>query len=745
PFLRSFGIVDAQGLVISSTESDATDHVIDLATLGPLPAADRDELGPYIGARRLLDLAPTGATRLAPPDGGFLPLIRTVQLRDGQHLHLVALLNSKAFATMQQATMSHEGSAAALSMYDGTLVASTAGVTRALGSSLRALPLFSGAPPRAEHGEWTGMGLRNGLQFASFRLLSTRPLVAMVEIDARQAMVDWLNKTQWLFAAGLVLTVVIGGVTWIVARSLHARMAARHEIDAAQLEVVLRERELSVTIRSLQELIFRTDANGAITFVNNHWIPVTGSAVAAAQGVRLWELVVPDDRDRLWSLFTTQPGREARRAQASLTDTTGALRTFEFSVMPLQHEGVISGFAGSAIDVSERVAAERQLETQLAFTRLVMEISPLPNSVISLNGRNLIVNKAWEDFTGQQSGDMAYEAQPGSVHAHSRALYEAQDRQLLGTGEPLRYETSVTHRDGSMRAVVVNKVMLHGPDGRPSGILCVFMDVSEFRDAERATREARDTAEEASRTKSEFIANISHELRTPLQSIIGFSELGQLRARSHDRLAAMFDDIHGAGQRMLTLVNDLLDVSKIDSTVGAIHLECTDLRGLVRDVVREIDPLVTARQLHVVTDLPDEPLLARVDPPRFQQVVRNVLANAIKFAPTLSRIDIVGDCTPSGELRLVIRDQGPGIPGVELEKIFEAFVQSSQTKDGSGGTGLGLAICRKIIDAHGGRIHAENLPERGAAFHIVLPERLSASIDDGGPASQATATCWLAT
>jgi PAS domain S-box-containing protein len=742
PFLRGLGIVDAQGLVIGSTEAACVNQVIDLRALGPLPLADQEQLGAIVDARSLLDLVPSNSGRPKAPGTGFLPLIRAVQLRNGQQLYLVATINADAFATVQQATMSDPNAVAALASVEGRLITSTGGVTRAAGSSLSDLPPFQGQLPRREHGEWQGHGLREGAQIASFRALASRPLVAMVEFDLRDSMADWSGKTRGFIAAALVATLLIVGVTWIVVRSVLARMAARQQIDVAQRAVSQRERELSVTIRSLQELIFRTDANGAITFVNDHWMPVTGTSVAAAQGVRLWERVRPLDRDRLWSLFSVAPGLEARRAQASLVDeTTGALRTFDFSVMPLQSDGEVTGFAGSAIDVTERVAAERQLETQLAFTRLVMEISPLPKSVISLSGRHLIVNKAWEDFTGQQSGDMACEVQGAAVPASLRALYEAQDRELLVPGQPQRYETIVTHRDGSLRDVVVNKVALHGPDGQASGILCVFMDVSEFRDAERATREARDAAEETSRAKSEFIANISHELRTPLQSIIGFSELGQMRARSDARLAAMFDDIHGAGQRMLTLVNDLLDVSKIDSTVGTIHLECTDLRGLVRDVVREIDPLISARHLHVVTELPDQPMLARVDPPRFQQVVRNVLANAIKFAPAHSRIDIVGDQTPSGDLRLVLRDQGPGIPGAELETIFEAFVQSSQTKDGSGGTGLGLAICRKIIDAHGGHIHAENLPERGAAFHIVLPARPSVAVDDGESESPSTAAC----
>ena len=249
------------------------------------------------------------------------------------------------------------------------------------------------------------------------------------------------------------------------------------------------------------------------------------------------------------------------------------------------------------------------------------------------------------------------------------------------------------------------------------------MDISEFREAERATREARDAAEEASRAKSEFIANISHELRTPLQSIIGFSELGMLRGRAQEKLAGMFTDIHSAGHRMLALVNDLLDVSKIESTVGTFHLERTDVRPLERDVLRELTPLQLQRRLHFNLQLSEAPLVAKVDPLRFQQVVRNVLANALKFSPEGSTIDVEGEVSAEQQIMVRVRDRGPGIPPAELESIFEAFVQSSQTKDGSGGTGLGLAICRKIIEAHGGRISAENMPDGGSRFTLTLPAK----------------------
>ena len=536
--------------------------------------------------------------------------------------------------------------------------------------------------------------------------------------------------------AAAVLTLLIGALTWIAVRGVQARQLAVAQMYQAEREAERRERELSATVMSLQELIFRTDANGSISFVNQHWLPVMGSSLASAIGQRPWELAVSADRDRVWSLFTRSPGLVARRAQASLVTALGAVRTFDVSVIPLHHKAQISGFACSAMDITERVAAAQQLQAQLAFTQLVMETSPLPQSVITLDGQFVIVNKAWEDFTGQHLGDNAYALPLDEAVVQIRPLHEADDRKKLRSTPRLRHESSVTHRDGSLREVMVDKVLLHGADGRASGILCVFMDISEFRNAERATHEARDAAEETSRAKTEFIANISHELRTPLQSIIGFSELGLTRSGEQPRLQAMFEDIHGAGQRMLSLVNDLLDVSKIDSAMGVIHLERTDLRVLVHEVAREIDPLLRANELTLQVNLPDAPMRAKVDPPRYQQVVRNVLANAIKFSPPGGCIEVVGERADNGELRLVVRDEGPGIPAAELDKVFDAFVQSSQTKDGSGGTGLGLAICRKIIDAHGGSIHAENLPQRGAAFHIVVPSRVGSGGQghaDAGP------------
>ena len=288
------------------------------------------------------------------------------------------------------------------------------------------------------------------------------------------------------------------------------------------------------------------------------------------------------------------------------------------------------------------------------------------------------------------------------------------DVERLREGGRVRYEERMHRSDGSFRDVQVTKVLVTSNDRQPVGILIVKLDITEFL-------AARDQAEDASRSKSEFVANISHELRTPLQTILGFSELGMSRGRHQTTLASMFSDIHDAGQRMLVLVNDLLDIAKIESTVGAFHFERADVRDLIEDVAAELELQLEKKRQGLGLQLGRAPLVAKVDPTRLQQVVRNVLGNAMKFSPEDSIIDIAADNPDDNTIRIQIRDRGPGIPPAELDAVFQAFVQSSQTRDGSGGTGLGLAICRKIITAHGGSIHATNAPGGGTIFHISLP------------------------
>lgn len=722
PVLRGVAVLDLHGQVLASSDPREPGLRIDLTLLEPLPPPGRERLLPLLPGRNLRTLGDPALGKAV----GMLPLLRRGVGPVGQEVLLLALINPDALANYQQVALGNdEGERAALVSREGQLLAGTQGTQSPASGDLMAHPVLHDLLRNQEHGSYLGSGLGAGRQLGAFRVSRTRPLVVLVEQDEHAALQDWRDSLWPMIAAGVLALALIIGVAQVLLRTLRVREGARRELDRAHEQVALREREMSVLLKSVQELIFRTDNQGCLTFVNARWGILNRERAASALGRPLQELVEPQDRDRVAALFVGDDRTGVRSAEVSLRTGEGMLRHFQVAVAPLQGQGQTLGFAGSAMDVTERREAEQRLQRQLGFTELLLEVSPQPISMVDAQGRYVSVNRAWEEFTGRLRHKVLRQQAGFFLPAVERAVHMAQDVRLRECGGRLSYEARLLHRDGRLHDMLVTKVVVPDPEGGGMGILATLTDVSEFRAAERATRDARDAAEEASRSKSEFIANISHELRTPLQSILGFSELGAVRGRDSPKLASMFGDIHTSGQRMLALVNDLLDVSKIESAVGTFDLERCDLRQLIESVARELDPLLARRSLSLLSRLPDGPLVAKVDPLRFQQVIRNVLANAIKFSPEGGAVELAARLTSQHEIHISIADRGPGVPPTELDKIFEAFVQSSGTKDGSGGTGLGLAICRKIVDIHDGRIHAENREGGGACFHIYLPPRPS--------------------
>ncbi|MBY0237657.1 MAG: PAS domain S-box protein [Burkholderiaceae bacterium] len=735
PFLRSLAVIDPQGRVLASSVHDDVGHVIDLKRLGPWPAVGAERLQSLLAGRGLADLLPGPAP--ARVTVTMLPLLRQVRTANGANLLLVALINPETLATYQQLTMAGSKSIAALMSYEGQVLAATETVSVEPSARLLTHPIYTDWLPKREHGSYVGAGVLPGEQVVAFRVSRSRPLLVSVELDLPTALQGWRDNMLWLLAFGAGALSLIAGACVIALRSLSVRESARQALDAAHEQVAWRERELQVLLKSLQELVFRTDAQGAITYVNARWEVLSQERAEQAIGRHLQELVEPAGRLQVQALFNPDDRIGIRTAAITVRAASGELLYFDVAVMPLfgpvAGRNTLIGFAGSAIDVTDRTNSRQRLQQQLALTGVLLEMSPLPVAMYDQHFNYLSLNQAWEQFTGLRRGDVIGKPLGRSLLPSDAAQHREQDKKLMAQakvqgmalGGQLRYEAQLMGADGQRHDVLITKVLVPDENGGVRGTLCTLMDVTEFRNAERATREARDVAQETSRAKSEFVANMSHELRTPLQSILGFSELGLKKAREHASLVEMFGEIHASGERMLALVNDLLDVAKIESAVGIFELERTDLRGLVQQVLRELRPLLDQRHLKLSLQLPDQPLAAQVDAVRFSQVLRNVLANAIKFSPQGGQLRLSAERSANGEAHLSVADQGPGIPEAELEKIFEAFVQSSQTKDGAGGTGLGLAICRKILEVHGGRIYAENGVGGGAVLHIVLPPRSS--------------------
>ena len=531
PFLRSVAVLDRQGTVLASTFPDDIGRRVDIARLGPWPRLGTDRLGGYLAGRSLVSLTIGPDTPTAPPGVGFLPLLRPLQMKSGEGLLLVALINPDAFANYQSQALADEEAAAALTTYDAEILAATPSLGKMAGERMSEHPVFRQYLPSIEHSGYRGLGVRPGEQIVAFRASRSRPMVVLVEYPVVAVASAWRQTNSGFAFVAAAIIVFLLTMTVIAWRGVRSREMAQAQLDVAQDEVARREQELSVTVRSVQELIFRTDADGRITFVNERWKAIGGSAAASVIGKTLAELVsFAEQRATVAALFSNERDLDIRTAPSIVVGVEGqAQRHFDIAVVPLLIGGRFAGYAGSAADVTARVQAQQRLETQLTITALMLEISPLPLSMLDTDGRYVTVNKAWEDFTGRTRSEAIGRRAASYLPADEAALHNARDQELMARGGRTQYEARVRHRDGSHRDVVLIKVVVPGDLGEPSGILCVLMDVSEFRQAERATREARDAAEESSRTKTEFIANISHELRTPLQVILGFSELGAVR------------------------------------------------------------------------------------------------------------------------------------------------------------------------------------------------------------------------
>ena len=229
--------------------------------------------------------------------------------------------------------------------------------------------------------------------------------------------------------------------------------------------------------------------------------------------------------------------------------------------------------------------------------------------------------------------------------------------------------------------------------------------------------------DESNRLKSEFLANVSHELRTPLNSILGFADLLKSAAgEGNEKVQRYLKNITTSGRGLLELINDLLDLAKIESGRMEVRLGPVSVADLFEGLEGTLRPLTAPRALRVVTHVDADVPILRTDPGKLQQVLYNLMSNAIKFSPDGGRIDLTAERSADGGVRLGVADQGPGIAAGQQEIIFEKFRQLDQGHTRThGGTGLGLAISRELVALLGGRITVESVPGQGATFLVTMP------------------------
>jgi PAS domain S-box-containing protein len=566
-----------------------------------------------------------------------------------------------------------------------------------------------------------------------------------LEVAVSQSYIDRIDR-RWstmILALGAFLTLVGGTLAYMLAISRQ-----RAEALARNMTRELRtseERFRALTTMSTDWYWEQDDQFRFIAMSSEFTRRKLGSS--SVIGKCRWELPI-DLTSAQWDVHRAvlEGHRPYHDFEFRIRGTDGVWHWFSVNGEPLfTGDGRFIGYRGTGRDITAR----KDFERRLALTSFALDQVHEQVHLFDADARIIYVNHESCRALGCSRDELMtmsiFDFDPDITLDR---LLELQ-RQVAELGH-VTFETRHRSRDGRIFPVEVTVSTLDF--GGQLFTLRLARDITERRRQESELRRHRDhlqdmineqtagllrakiEAEQANHAKSEFVANISHELRTPMHAILSYAHLGRdkIGRLPEEKLGDYFDRIQDSGGRLLRLIDDLLDLSKLEAGKMLLDRRLSDPAELCRRVIADLEPLLTARRLDARLEASGEIAGINADAERIGQVLRNLLANAIRFSPeggeivlTLSPGALPGrraaDLGTIPALRMVIADRGIGIPEDELEAIFAKFVQSSKTRTGAGGTGLGLAICQEIVLAHHGQIRAHNRLGGGAEFEILLP------------------------
>ena len=473
------------------------------------------------------------------------------------------------------------------------------------------------------------------------------------------------------------------------------------------------------------EIIQRYRADGTITFVNDVYCRYFQTTREAVVGTSWYSRALPDQlRAFREQLQTMTPHNTVMTIESLIPAGNGELRWMQFNNRGFFDEsGRLVEIMAVGRDITDRKLAEEARRQSEEKYRSIVEMSQEWIWELDLSGKHTYTSARCTDILGYETDEFLQKDISQFLHEEDRMTVEAELPRLIAAkrgwrGWILRWR----HKDGTYRFLESNADPILDRAGGLTGYRGADRDITDRKRAEDELKQAKEAAEAANRAKSEFLANMSHEIRTPLNAIIGLGHLTQqteLTTMQRDYL----DKIESAGHTLLNLINDILDLSKIEA--GMLTLEQIEfsLPELLERVAGMIAVPCRVKGLNFLfSRQPEVPEWLVGDPYRLQQVLQNLLGNAVKFTErgeVALGIALAGEEGEGGQvvLSFTVRDTGIGLSADRTELLFQPFIQAdSSITRRYGGTGLGLNICRRLVSLMGGDISAEGLPRGGSAF-----------------------------
>lgn len=488
-------------------------------------------------------------------------------------------------------------------------------------------------------------------------------------------------------------------------------------------------------IESMPGILYFYDTAGRFLRWNRNFETVSGYSGEEIAGMHPLDFFAGEEKALLEQRIAEVFEKGESSVEAAFLSKDGTLTPYFFTGRRVEFEGQTC-LVGVGIDVSERREAENRLaESERKYRELVEHA----NSIIlrwNSDGRITFLNEFGQKFFGYSEEEIIGRHVMGTIVPATESSGRDLERLIEEIcAAPESFEQNInenTRRDGRRVWIAWTNRIEKDADGRVTKILSIGADITARKQAE-AERERRHRAEAADRIKSAFLATMSHELRTPLNSIIGFTGIISqgLAGPLNEEQSKQLDMVQASARHLLALVNDVLDISKIEAGQLEVARKPFDLRRSIEKVVATVKPQTEAKGLNLRVDIAEDLGTAISDERRFGQVLLNLLSNAVKFTERGEislAAELIADLRSNGveseqrSIRLRVSDTGIGIRSEDLPTLFQPFRQiDSGLSRNHEGTGLGLAICRRLTDLMGGEIRAESEWGVGSTFIVTLP------------------------
>lgn len=560
------------------------------------------------------------------------------------------------------------------------------------------------------------------------------------------AYIIWQHYKWWLIFAGSAVAIILALGGWLLVTNSDLK---RSRLDAEQSA-----KNLMTLFSTIPDLVWLKDPDGVYISCNQKFEKFFGASQDEIIGRTDYDFVGRELADffRLNDAKAIEAGGPCKNEEWVIFASDGHRELLETVKSPMYEvNGKLIGVLGIGRNITDRKVAEEELQkanetlrkeiqerirTQSALKtseeRMRILMNSMPDIVCFKDGEGRWVEANEFDLKLFQLEGVDYKGKTDMELAELSGFYREtfigchkSDEAAWQAGEPYRSDETMQRPDGSAMTFDLIKVPLFDEYGVRLGLIIVGRDITERKNTEHALIAARDIAESANRAKSEFLANISHEIRTPMNGIIGMAHLlhgTELSGEQEEYL----DNIVISSRNLMTLLNDILDLSRIEAGKMDLEMREFSIRETVTHLIDTYRIEIQHKSLKVAANIGDDiPELILGDQLRIRQILMNLFGNAIKFTDS-GMITIEAGKAVNGAgremIHFLVRDTGIGIPEKVIERIFAPFTQAdSSTTRKYGGSGLGLTICKRLVALMDGRIWVESKEGSGSCFHVELP------------------------